>query len=466
MGNEVNGKDIRRTSIIALVAALLLLCACANKASSPASTEEDAAERSTSTDTRVGGQPAELAKTSGPAGPTDIDGMSIAQLIGLLRSSDHGLRQEASIRLRRIGLAAVGPLTAALSDTDLNTSMEAAFALGFIGDQRAVRPLIAALEHENPRMRSRAALALARLHSSIAVPTLIQSLESDDVRVRQEATLGLRSWPDPRAIVPLIDALEDTDSFVRRTACMALSNFEDPSVVQPIVAFMYSEDALGRSLVSRNIAPKKDHRIVDVLVSFLSDADEDVRHSSAFKLAMIDTPYARDIVRALIDSDYSDPRHASAYVMGFIGDPGVEKRLGEIWNESPPDWVKVGIALGMVRFRNDQAALGFLRSAIRSNERDVPGEALLALERIGGKDSIEAIIALLKEGDQRIASNTIHALIQITGVDVGLKKEAWIQWYEKEWKLKAAGERPPGDPARKAPAAGEEEQAPGDGGRK
>jgi len=110
----------------------------------------------------------------------------------------------------------------ALGDEDWRVRMEAAVALGNIGDPRAVEPLIRALGDKDWRVRMEAAVALGNIGDPRAVEPLIQALGDKSGSVRRVAARALGEIGDPRAVEPLTRALRDENQYVRRVAAGAL----------------------------------------------------------------------------------------------------------------------------------------------------------------------------------------------------------------------------------------------------
>ena len=95
-------------------------------------------------------------------------------------------------RLAGMGDVAVESLIEALSAGDSETRMKAAWALGEIGDPRALEPLAAALADSEPRVREKAAIALGKLGESKAVEDLLRHLDDEDESVREAVSRSLR----------------------------------------------------------------------------------------------------------------------------------------------------------------------------------------------------------------------------------------------------------------------------------
>ncbi len=142
-------------------------------------------------------------------------------------------RQEAAEAIGKIGPAAksaVGPLLAALGDTDDTVRDAAALALAAFGKD-AVGPLTAALKHADANVRRGAAAAIGRIGPGAkdAVTPLVAVMKNDaDSDVREAAIRALGSiGPDAKAAAPALrDALTDRDQGVREAAAAALKRIE------------------------------------------------------------------------------------------------------------------------------------------------------------------------------------------------------------------------------------------------
>jgi HEAT repeat protein len=100
-------------------------------------------------------------------------------------------------------------LVAFVSADDSTTSANAASALGWFGDARAVVPLMNAVRSEQLGLRTDAATALGRLKDRRAVDPLLHLLRIS--RCREDALAAIAALGrigDKRAIDPLIDEIE------------------------------------------------------------------------------------------------------------------------------------------------------------------------------------------------------------------------------------------------------------------
>ena len=151
----------------------------------------------------------------------------------LKKSTSSRERERAEKALKNIGKPAVEPLIKELKDKDRNVRSCAVTVLGNIGDPRAVEPLIQALQDKDSDVQRNAREALEKI-GKLAVEPLIQALKHENSKViRWSAAWALGYIGDPRAIEPLIQALEDED--VRVAAAGALVEIGDTRAVNPLL---------------------------------------------------------------------------------------------------------------------------------------------------------------------------------------------------------------------------------------
>jgi HEAT repeat protein len=98
-----------------------------------------------------------------------------------------------------------------------NVRSKSAWALGEIGDERAILPLIEHLGDENATTRWKTAVALSKFGKKSLIP-LMDALKYEDAIVREKAAESLGEIGDPDSLDVLKIAMEDDDVYVRKSA--------------------------------------------------------------------------------------------------------------------------------------------------------------------------------------------------------------------------------------------------------
>jgi HEAT repeat protein len=151
--------------------------------------------------------------------------------------------EQAASALVAIGTPAFDPLTKALAGTAWIARTNAAWALGALGNRRAVPLLSRSLADTEANVRKRSAWALGALDASEAVPALVEALKDSDAGVREQAAWALGAIDDRRAVDGLVAALGDSVASVRRQAAWALGAIGDARAVQALMKGLKDADA-------------------------------------------------------------------------------------------------------------------------------------------------------------------------------------------------------------------------------
>jgi len=151
--------------------------------------------------------------------------------------------EQAASALVAIGTPAFEPLTRALAGNAWIARTNAAWALGALGNRRAVPLLSRTLADTEANVRKRSAWALGALDASEAVPALVEALKDSDAGVREQAAWALGAIDDRRAVDGLIAALGDSVAAVRKQAAWALGAIGDNRAVQALMKGLKDPDA-------------------------------------------------------------------------------------------------------------------------------------------------------------------------------------------------------------------------------
>lgn len=150
------------------------------------------------------------------------DERAIGPLIAALRDSEWNVRESAQISLAMIGSPAVEPLIKALREYQIRAYVIQ--VLGKIKDERVLEPLMAQLRNEE--FKDAATDALVELGLP-AVERLMAVVNDKDKNVRKHAVLALGKIGIPEAVDPLIEATQDEDWQVRMGAIAGLDSIGD-----------------------------------------------------------------------------------------------------------------------------------------------------------------------------------------------------------------------------------------------
>ena len=150
---------------------------------------------------------------------------SIDELIELLNDKDDFVVEDVIGELELRKDESLDPLIEALSSRKKSIRLHAATLLGAINDPKAIPALIETLRDNNKLVRREASTALSRMGEP-AVDPLIDILGDEDWRVRGAAAWALGNIGDERAIPELEKLLDDESGFVKQGAQSAIASIK------------------------------------------------------------------------------------------------------------------------------------------------------------------------------------------------------------------------------------------------
>jgi HEAT repeat protein len=202
------------------------------------------------------------------------DPRAVEPLISTLKDRDVDVQAEAIIALGKVGTPAVPPLIECLSEREPRLRKNAVAALGVIQDQRSVNSLIPLLYDRDGDVSRAAIWALGKkMRSPSAVRPLIGLLRVEDRALRMNAAEALGEMGDARAVSPLIEALGHPDAHFRYRVAGALGGLRDKRAVEPLIAALDDDYCYVRWNVVWALGEIGDPRAVGPLIKAMGHAD-------------------------------------------------------------------------------------------------------------------------------------------------------------------------------------------------
>lgn len=253
----------------------------------------------------------------------------------------------------------------------------AAWALGELGDSRAVKALFWATDQH---FAQEAVAALGQIGGTDALSGLLDRLDALKWDPTYAAALG--DLADPRATTALASILRDADlrPDVHRAAATALSRLDDSAVIEPLVEALANSDDQAALIAANALGQRRD--AFPRLLEALGASDGPTRGGACFALGLLrDSSAAEPLSRILAGDPNPVVRRTAAKALGLLEEPGAMRTL-----------------------------LGYLTDA------DVGDAAAAALAALSDPPTT-VLVALLKEGvpAQRQAAAT--ALGQLSAFD-------------------------------------------------
>lgn len=205
---------------------------------------------------------------------------TIEGLICDLGSADWTVSTGAQSRLASMGSRPVDALCEALRHRHWAIRWRAAWVLGRIGDVSAVPPLCAALKDKFGYMWQPARSIFEpedRLENGAPIPA---ATKEQRALLRMEAAEALGRIGDPSAIPVLIGALWDRFETVQERAWLALVQIGDPTI-QPLAGVVREAGTEARMLAVRVLGRLRNPDTIPLLIEALEDRHGKVRQEAA-----------------------------------------------------------------------------------------------------------------------------------------------------------------------------------------
>ncbi len=208
----------------------------------------------------------------------------IGPVIAALKDSDATVASYSATALGHArDPASIGPLIQALADPRLPVARSAGASVGHLIDEKNAALVVSALRYEHARK------PIAGVLSGLAPPPFAElsaALTSRDVELRRGAAFALSQISDQRTRGALTQALADPDPEVRLWAATAMIRVGDPSVVEPLSRLLNDPDVKVRQAAASSLRTGGP-AAVDKLIASLKDPDQRVRQQAGVSLVAI-----------------------------------------------------------------------------------------------------------------------------------------------------------------------------------
>jgi HEAT repeat protein len=274
--------------------------------------------------------------------------------------------------------------------------------------KKDVDGLIEALNHEDIIIVKEAARALKYVGDERAVDALIQSLELYDDESNFTIATSIRTFSaealgiivDLRAEVPLIRSLNDKSSEVRAAAAESLGKLGDDTAEESLVFILENDtNADVRKHAASALGSVGHEDAVESLIGSLSDKEWPVRKNAVIALGKLgDKRALKPILKALDDED-TDVKRQAIHALEKMKKEAFKPLLKKLYDVN---WQNRSIAAEALGRLGDRRAVEPLSKAlsnsrVRDENRYVRGKAAEALGRLGDKKAVPYLEKALTE---------------------------------------------------------------------
>ena len=298
-------------------------------------------------------------------------------------------------------------------------------ALCNFGDPHAIKPLIKLLKkYDDNEIRTYAADGLVRLGDQ-AIEQLIESLDEyefynedyldfdEDLEYvnRKDFILYivdiLGKLSDPRALEPLIELLSEDDHDIRKSAAFALENIGDPRAFEPFVTALKKDSYNLMSHAPYSLLKIDESRAIEPLIKILRYGDSDSKVSAADALGKLGDPRAIEPLVIALKENNSTLRLFASEAIVEIGDPSAIKHLFKLLKYGNCD-VKKSAADILCKL-DDSSLIGLLIELLNDHEEERRISGAYALSKMG-PNAFWPLVGALNDTNEKIRMYAVVGL--------------------------------------------------------
>jgi HEAT repeat protein len=173
--------------------------------------------------------------------------------------------------LGKIGdLRAVKPISAMTANLTLKElACQSLSEISYAGSAQAIVPMLANEVLSGPREIPNKIVQCLQAIGAPAVTSLISGLKDKNDSIREGSAMALWKIKDARTIAPLITCLSDKSPSVRAAAALALGTQQDPTAIKKLAPLMKDNNASVRDCTAIALAELGDARAAKQIIEFV-----------------------------------------------------------------------------------------------------------------------------------------------------------------------------------------------------
>ena len=333
------------------------------------------------------------------------DPRAVAPLVDALRSAEPWLAPRLADVLTRHGAGSVTPMMRLLENGGRHHARPwAANVLGELRAQRAFPVLVRALGDIEDEVRARAAYALGRLGDRRAIPYLLEHLLTDPapfVRARIAGALG--QFDDPEVVERLVRALADPAWWVRMRSVEALEQI-GPQAEGPLLVALDDPDPELRMRAAVGLER------LGVPGRTVTMIEQDDRPDEANRmLAKLATAGACEMLAELLIHPSGKVRRAVVAAIRRTARQDLGPELIAVARKDEDPALRAA-AFDTLRAHGDQSAIAAAIAGTRDPHESVRVEATRLLGDLGGAEVVDAVQSRIDDAEPAVRSAAARAL--------------------------------------------------------
>ena len=334
-------------------------------------------------------------------------------LIDSMRHEDWEVREKAvAIAASFRDPIVVEPLIEmAMNDPDPYVKDRAIWALGVIGDQRAVEPLVSILEEDDVAIRQRAVEALGKIDGPETLEILTRlTLYDENPMIRNFALDELLSQKNTELVSLFASELGNGSPKIRINAARALAATKAPEALDALAQLATQDDEPSiRKLAVVSLGKLKSSRALPGLILALEDESPDVRKSAVESLGQLNDRRAVIPILGLLADENIEVRNSAIQTLGILNDPEATPDLIHVL-DTDGGRERISAVIALAGIGDPHAVDRLVECALHEKDHTVRKEATLAVSRMGDYEIGERLIDALDHENSFSRENAIELL--------------------------------------------------------
>jgi HEAT repeat protein len=316
------------------------------------------------------------------------------------------------IKAALTGIGEIGPLVGAAAEGNPRVAETAIYVLGELGGDEAISAMVGALGHASDRVRRQAAGSLGKIGAQQAQAALVEAMNGEeDIEVLVEAATALGRLGDSMPVPALAALLTHADRGVREAALNALMAIGGPAARRVCIEGLSSKHPLRRGLCAQGLGMLGPGRDASHLAALLDDPEPEVRRRTVLALLASGDSQSLGFLRAALADPDAEVRLTLVKALALNYPAEGRDILIESLCDSDIT-VRLEAIAGLGRTRASQA-LEPLLDKLASGDAREKISAAVALGAMGSPEASEGLMGLLCDPNPKVRAAGAEAISRI-----------------------------------------------------
>ncbi|MBF0544412.1 MAG: HEAT repeat domain-containing protein [Candidatus Riflebacteria bacterium] len=268
-------------------------------------------------------------------------------------------------------------------------------------------------QEKSARIRASIISSLGMMATERMLPIFQGAMRDEDPRVRANAIEAIENIKSASIVGILQPYLEDANNRVRANVAKAIWRFGDFDVTDTISKMLSSKEKWQRASGAFAMGEIKDVRFITKLAQALKDEDSDVRRNAAQALKKIQSPNALQYLIPLLEDPNFDVRVQAALAISRCNSKKIIELLVPRLKVEKNSIVRATI-ISSLGDTSGTEVITLIIPFLDDSDPRVIANSISAIQKLSQSKpnslAIEKIKKLLYNEDNRVKSNSIHAL--------------------------------------------------------